>query len=921
MAQGRLIRDDWALGSVEEIDFTLLSSLPAAFFVVAFPFRLGHLTKSGPKTRIGPLRVWKFAAAIVLLVLQVALLLFRSRLGIDHTKTWLPSAIIHAVASAQLVILSWAEDARSIRPSSMLSSYLIVTLILNIADCWTLWLRRIDDTLPVISAAFIVVKLVMLFLESLSKTSYLYDTDDLSPEATSGLLNRSFLWWMNSLFRQGLRSTLTLDDLYPLDKHLASEALGIKIREAWAHRREPIRRFEFPLAAWRALRWHILSAVLLRLSLIAFTFAQPFLIAQVLGLLTQSNTNANRYAGYTLVMVAAFIYSGKAFSTLHYQHCVDRFMTMFRGAAVSLIYNHMLTLSLSDCDDSSVITLMSTDVDEIVNCLSGLNEVWAHLIEVVLGVVLLSRQLGWVCIIPLVVVVASFLGTAEIARTIGARQKVWVDAIQRRINVTASMLSEMRSVKMMGLSQVLYRIVQDQRVQETRRMSGARWSIVWQNVVQNLPWTLAPALTFVIYVAQAASRGQAAIDVTQAFTSLSVITLLTDPVAKLLSAIPSTAASIGCFDRIQDFLALSPRNDPRIVSSFVRPRSGFRSNDYAIHARGLVLRPAPVADPIATDVNFAVPRGSLVMVVGPVGSGKTTLLKAILGEVTQEHGSSLTVAGIHIAYCAQVPWLPNTSIRQAISGYVDDGSGLEESWYEQCLHACALDHDLTHLSDGDGTLVGSASTVLSGGQRARVALARAVYSRADTILLDDVLGALDTNTQATIMSRLFGEAGLLRKLQTTVVLVTHATDYLKYADKTLIIANGRVEECGRGEEALSDESIDVLHLRDRSKPESENQEQGRDLTAKADLVSEMNEKNDLNNSRGDLGVYFYYFKSVGWLNMALFVSFVVIDVFCSSFTSKWLILFRLCEPAAADHRKASGSSGGPRFMEVILLFI
>lgn len=326
----------------------------------------------------------------------------------------------------------------------------------------------------------------------------------------------------------------------------------------------------------------------------------------------------------------------------------------------------------------------------------------------------------------------------------------------------------------MGLSQVLSRIVQDQRVQETRNMSGARWSIVWQNVVQNLPWTLAPALTFAIYVKQAASRGQTAIDVTQAFTSLSVITLLTDPVAKLLSAIPSTAASTGCFDRIQDFLDLSPRNDPRIVSSTVRAQPVMRNDDYAIHARGLLLRPAPAADPIATDVNFAVSRGSLVMVVGPVGSGKTTLLKAILGEAAKEDGSSLTVASVPIAYCAQVPWLPNSSIRQTISGHVEDGSGLDERWYKQCLQACALDHDLTCLPDGDGTLVGSASTVLSGGQRARLALARAIYSRADIILLDDILGALDTKTQATIMSRLFGEAGILRKLQTTVVLVTHA---------------------------------------------------------------------------------------------------------------------------------------------------
>lgn len=330
---------------------------------------------------------------------------------------------------------------------------------------------------------------------------------------------------------------------------------------------------------------------------------------------------------------------------------------------------------------------------------------------------------------------------------------------------------------MVGLSAVLSSIVQGERIQETRRMAGARWSVVWQNVVQNLPWSLAPALTFVVYVANAKARGQPAIDVTKAFTSLSVITLLTVPVAKLLSAIPTTAATTGSFDRVQNFLVKPPRSDPRTISP---PADGAVSSEYAIKARKLLLRPAPTLAPLATDVNVAVAPGSLTMIIGPVGSGKTTFLKAILGEIAGEDGGSLAVASPHVAYCAQTPWLPNTSIRQAVLGYAEDDNSLDESWYRQCLHASALEFDLQRLVDGDKTLLGSASTVLSGGQRARVALARALYTRASIILLDDVLGALDGKTQAIVMSRLFSEAGLLKRLRTTVVLATHASKYRQF---------------------------------------------------------------------------------------------------------------------------------------------
>jgi len=395
--------------------------------------------------------------------------------------------------------------------------------------------------------------------------------------------------------------------------------------------------------------------------------------------------------------------------------------------------------------------------------------------------------------------VVSFIGSTQISKTIGGRQKVWVDAVQKRITLTASILSGMRSIKMMGLTTVLSSMVQEERVEETHRMAGFRWSLVWQNVVQNLPWALSPALTFTIYVAQAMAQGKSSIGTTQAFTSLSIITLLSNPAAKLLSAIPSTAASLGCFDRVQKFLIVPPRAEPRIVASrrsassprgvgeevvddvemVQLGRSGVNdkmSSQVAIAVDRIDIRPTPSAELALRDVSFNIPRGSLTMVIGPVGSGKTTLLRAILGEAAYGEGGSVSVASERIGFCAQTPWLPNMTIRQAILGLSEEGRlDMDEGWYETCLHACALVHDMDLIPEADQTQIGSASTVLSGGQKQRVSLARCLYSRVPILLLDDVLAALDAKTQATVMARLFGEGGLLRKQNTTTVLVTHAS--------------------------------------------------------------------------------------------------------------------------------------------------
>lgn len=407
----------------------------------------------------------------------------------------------------------------------------------------------------------------------------------------------------------------------------------------------------------------------------------------------------------------------------------------------------------------------------------------------------------------------SFLGATQISKSIGGRQKVWVEAVQKRIAITSSVLADMRSVKMMGLTRVLTSMVQQHRVEETHRMAAYRWSIVWQNIIQNLPWALAPALTFTVYALQAVLQGRASIGTTQAFTSLSIITLLTMPTAKLLSSIPSTTASTGCFDRIQKFLVSPVRRDvrrtlPLPLSASARPLPkpevfsegithphrhdvDIDSNDgnrVAIQIHQVDLRPAPLANVLLRNINLSVPAGSLTMIIGPVGAGKTTLLKAILGEIVPDKGD-IFVSKTRIGLSMQTSWLPNTTIRSAICGNTDSAE-FDAEWYHTTLRACALDHDIGLLSEGDDARIGAGSTVLSGGQKHRVSLARVVYSRAKIVILDDILGSLDISTQNSVVTGLFGETGLLRKARTTTLLVTHSSE--QYMQPGVYICGGLI---------------------------------------------------------------------------------------------------------------------------------
>jgi ATP-binding cassette, subfamily C (CFTR/MRP), member 1 len=176
-------------------------------------------------------------------------------------------------------------------------------------------------------------------------------------------------------------------------------------------------------------------------------------------------------------------------------------MTMFRGAMITVIFSKTLSLKCDEYNESTALTLMSTDIDRITLCFEYFHSVWARFIEVIIGTTLLALQLGWVCVIPLVVVggmlnkmstsmrwdllmkVVSSLGSTIVANMIGNRQKIWVEAIQRRIAITSSMLESMKSIKMMGLTETISATIQGQRVRETEHQAGYRWMSVWLNVI------------------------------------------------------------------------------------------------------------------------------------------------------------------------------------------------------------------------------------------------------------------------------------------------------------------------------------------------------------------------------------------------------------------------------------------------------
>lgn len=191
---------------------------------------------------------------------------------------------------------------------------------------------------------------------------------------------------------------------------------------------------------------------------------------------------------------------------------------------------------------------------------------------------------------------------------------------------------------------------------------------------------------------------------------------------------------------------------------------------------------------VLRDINFSAHKGDLSCIVGVVGAGKSSLLQSILGDLWKIKGD-VEVHGM-VAYVSQSPWIMNATVRENIVfGYRYDSN-----FYEKTVKACALLDDFAQLPDGDETVVGERGISLSGGQKARVALARAVYARADIYLMDDCLSAVDSHVGRHIIDNVLGPKGLLSSK--TRILATNSIPVLVESDYICLIKEGEITERG-----------------------------------------------------------------------------------------------------------------------------
>ncbi|KAI0164007.1 ABC multidrug transporter [Xylariaceae sp. FL1272] len=894
-------------GCRDDFDFTIqfeeifFSLTPSSILILLSLWRLVVLARRPTVVHAPILQLSKLAGVVSYASLELALLILVATRSFSITSLSISASSLRLAAAICIIPLSLLEHNRSPRPSLLLSTYLFLTLLLDVAQVRTLWLASSTHPEKAYASVFTVVvaiKAVIVVLEARQKTRWVeWDEKDHSPEETSGIYSLSGYAWLNRLFVSGYRNVLEVGDLYPLDTAIVSRQLHSRFAEHYNASKVKGHKHKLIIALARTLKTQLLLPIPSRLLLIGFKFSQPFFISSLIDYLAKPDQTASANPGYGFIGASALIYSGIAISTALFWYLHRRMLFMARASLVSAIYAKATKARAAIGDENESVTLMSIDIERINQGFANLHDIWATFIEVGIGSYLLYQKIGAAFLVPIVFVAICSVGLIFPVKASAGGQKAWMDGVQKRVGLTSSVIASMKNLKISGLKGPVASVIQQLRLDELAAGAKFRRTILFADTCAFSPLLLAPSLTFAI--------AQQSLGASQLFTSLSYIIIMLNPLTSLYQSLPHLAGACTCLNRIQAFLESPDRDDTRIIRNALRPVS--KEKDATTVETSALEHDKPIVwaenasfswlqgQWILSNICLDIRPATLTMVVGPVASGKSSFCRALLGEMPYCSGEMhVELKASRIGYCDQTPFLSNGTVRDNIVGF----SPWDAERYREVIDATMLRADCEALPKKHNTSVGSNGIVLSGGQKARVSLARALYLRTELLVLDDVFSGLDADTEDQVFQRVFGPLGLLRKRGTTAVLCTHSVRHLPAADHVIALgSDGRVVEQGAFEDLLANQNyIHSLGIKSSSSSDHSEEDQIDNAvsTHETHMLTQVATSTSIPEPEAvmrpmiDSKVYKIYFKSMGLILAAsLFVCGLSFGFFMA-FPNVWL---------------------------------
>uniref|UniRef100_A0A8C9CSU5 Multidrug resistance-associated protein 4 n=1 Tax=Phocoena sinus TaxID=42100 RepID=A0A8C9CSU5_PHOSS len=611
-----------------------------------------------------------------------------------------------------------------------------------------------------------------------------------NPLQDANLCSRVLFWWLNPLFKIGHKRKLEEDDMYSVlpedrSKHLGEELQGYWDREvlrAEKDAREPSLTKAIIKCYWKSY----LVLGIFTLIEESTRVVQPIILGKIIGYFENYNPTDSaalyKAYGYAGVLSACTL----VLAILHhlYFYHVQCAGMRLRVAMCHMIYRKALCLSnlaMGKTTTGQIVNLLSNDVNRFDQVTIFLHFLWAGPLQAIIVTILLWMEIGISCLAGMAVLIILLPLQSCIGKLFSSLRSKTAAFTDTRIRTMNEVITGIRIIKMYGWEKSFADLITSLRRKEISKILRSSYLRGMNLASFFVASKIIVFVTFTTYV----TLGNV-ITASRVFVAVTLYGAVRLTVTLFFpSAVEKVSEAVVSIRRIKNFLLL----DEITQCSPQLPSDG----KMIVDVQELTASWDKASEtPTLQGLSFTVRPGELLAVVGPVGAGKSSLLSAVLGELPPSQG----LVSVHgrIAYVSQQPWVFSGTLRSNILF----GKKYEKERYEKVIKACALKKDLQLLEDGDLTVIGDRGTTLSGGQKARVNLARAVYQDADIYLLDDPLSAVD----AEVSRHLFELCICQALYQKITILVTHQLQYLKAASQILILKDGEMVQKGTYTEFL-----------------------------------------------------------------------------------------------------------------------
>ncbi|KAI9981133.1 hypothetical protein PInf_009667 [Phytophthora infestans] len=598
-----------------------------------------------------------------------------------------------------------------------------------------------------------------------------YDAEATTP-ATASFWSKLFFSYANPMMDAGNQRQLNLEDLWELEgKNRAATALD----EFGAHYERHDRSITRAMASAYG-REFLLWGLAMFFSTACGLFA-PVVLNHAIDALSTVEIDMNDLSGWLGIFFASRF--ANAILSVQMNYALELIALRLTVTLKTLLFQKAMRRSLRTKNNSSTVdiaNLLTSDVNNVLWATFQVNKLWVIPIQIVVAVWMLYAVIDLAAFAGLAVIAVSMLASYLLARFSGA---AFADLMQRkdeRLSVVKEVFNAIQVVKLNAWEGKFakkirsFRSVELSAVKRFLYLGAVNITILWSSPLA------VSAVSFAVYAIVMGNELTAA----KVFTAIALYNTLRDPLRDLPTVIQMFIQAKISIDRFSDYLSLEEFN-PANVS-----RSDPKQHDDVVMAIKDGIFGWTKDTPLLSHVDLAVKQGDLVIVHGSVGSGKSSLCSALLGEMDKLAGN-VFVRG-RVAYYSQQTWIQNMTIRDNILF----GLPYHSNKYAKAIAACGLLPDLKQFPGGDLTEIGQKGVNLSGGQKARVCLARACYSDADIFLLDSPLAAVD----AIVQSQIFGDCICNLLAEKTVVLVTHSPDIIanEAANMKVLVEDGNVKD-------------------------------------------------------------------------------------------------------------------------------